>query len=636
LEQTCLAGEPIRLVSTKRVNGEAPAEPAYVDRIIEGLAPEPGADEGADTYNPQGWPRYLRLETRLGTQPYEGSERTAGFTASAVLETPNHGTLSLDANYAGDERRGAFTLRQRELPLDGGWVVNNELGVVIPLAPVLMRLPSRVFIPSDFVRGAGTEWINAGLGVQGLASTGKAGRMEGYPVSVFDALNGDITTVGAQGRVRDWTAAARYARARDISYVPDPRQPADFLDSDSTQVAVRHEGGRSYLQANAMATRSDVTGDTRKGAWIDGEWKEGAALYGYGLYRLDPDLSWNGQLMAGNIQGGYARVSAYTRGWSVDAQVDTFEPVSGAEDTGVLVTGSGRWRYSRSLTLSAGGSLRRYQGNAGTAFGDIRQQNDWGLTGLRADLSKSASLRSRRLTLDQGWILEPGWSLNTSLTAGSESGEGAAGSLWGAAVSFAAPLGNDVTFSGNASTERRGDGSSSAGANLNLAWRLSTNWSVEGNFTYSEGRSRVVLPIDPLAPPPDRLLLPTDARSFFLVLRYEDRAGSSTAPLGGTPKTGGGAIEGVVFLDANRTGAQEAGETGASGVTVYLDGRYAVRTDSQGRFAFPFVAPGKHAIVVLNETLPLPWEAGERGETRLEVAVRETTRLAIPVVRRSD
>jgi hypothetical protein len=120
------------------------------------------------------------------------------------------------------------------------------------------------------------------------------------------------------------------------------------------------------------------------------------------------------------------------------------------------------------------------------------------------------------------------------------------------------------------------------------------------------------------------------------VLRYEDRAGSSTAPLGGTPKTGGGAIEGVVFLDANRTGAQEAGETGASGVTVYLDGRYAVRTDSQGRFAFPFVAPGKHAIVVLNETLPLPWEAGERGETRLEVAVRETTRLAIPVVRRSD
>jgi hypothetical protein len=129
-------------------------------------------------------------------------------------------------------------------------------------------------------------------------------------------------------------------------------------------------------------------------------------------------------------------------------------------------------------------------------------------------------------------------------------------------------------------------------------------------------------------------LFPTDSRSYFIALRYEDSAGTRSVPLGGNVASGGGSVEGVVFLDANRTGIQEAGEKGAAGVTVYLDGRYAVRTDAQGRFEFPYVAPGTRVIRVLNETLPLPWETGEQQEVRVDVVVRESTRVAIPVVRR--
>ena len=91
----------------------------------------------------------------------------------------------------------------------------------------------------------------------------------------------------------------------------------------------------------------------------------------------------------------------------------------------------------------------------------------------------------------------------------------------------------------------------------------------------------------------------------------------------------------MVFLDANRSGAQEASEAGAPGVTVTLDGRYVSRTDAQGRFEFDFVATGTHVITVQNETLPLPWSVEDDGKTKVEVRVRDTVRVAIGAQRRS-
>ena len=632
-----LAQAQIRLVSTKKAdgNGGRPPEPAYVDRVIEGLVPGAGQGEGDEaTYNREGWPRFLRLETRLGTQPYAGGERSLGFAVSGVIETPNHGTLSVDGYFATDEHRSAVTLRQRELPMEGGWVANSEVGVITPTALPVMRLPSRLFVPSDFVRGAGTDWLNRDLGWQWQAATGTIGRLEGYPVAGFEPQHGEITTVGVQKSAGSWKAAARHARGVGISRLSDPIRDSDFIDADSTQVAIRHEGDGNAVQANAVLTRSTETSDTRRGVWVDGESRQGTSLYGWGFFRMDPMLRWWGEGMSADFEGAYARGSWRTRQWSAESGIDALRSISGTEDTGVLVTSTGRYRISRTLTLGAGAAFRSYRGNAGNVFMDGRIQNEWGLTGVRTEYANGDGRRNWRLGLDHSWSLPQGWSLGTSLSAGRETGKDAAGSLWGAAVSIAAPLTNEVTLTGNASIDGRGDGTRSSSANMSLAWRLSPNWSLEGNYILSRGRFDQAISIDPLAPPPDPLLVSTDTRSFFLVLRYEDRAGASTAPLGGTPKTGGGSVEGVVFLDANRSGTQEAGETGAAGATVYLDGRYAARTDSQGRFTFPFVAPGPRVVTVLNETLPLPWEAGERAETRIEVVVRETARVAIPVIRR--
>lgn len=629
------AGAQIRLVSAKPREGERAGEPAYVDRVIEGIEPQEPEKAGEEVpYDREGWPRFLRFETRLGTQPFENRDRSIGFTATGAVMTPNHGILSVDASVAYDDGRGAVTVRQRELPVEGGWMVNNELGVTLSLAPALMRQPSRIFVPSQYSRGATTEWVNPGLQTQLMAGGGKPGWLQGYPVAGFVSLPGTISSVAAQRSFGSWGAAIRHERGNGLSLFENPTRPADYLDSRSTHVAVRAETQDHRVQANAVSTHSTETADTRRGYWVDGEFRHGKALYGWGFFRLDPKLSWSGQGMSGDTEGVFARGSWGTRQWSADANVDALRSISRPDESGVYASGNGRWRFSRSLTLGGGGSYRDYDGKAWTAFADTRLQSEWGFSGLRADSSTSRGLRTRRMVLDHAWILPQGWTLNAGIVAGRETGERAAGNLWGGAVSFAAPVGNDVTLLGNANTERREDGTRNSSANASLVWRLNPYWSLEGNFLYSQGRARLTAPLDPLAPPPDRFLQPTDTRSYYLVLRYEDSAGSRSMALGGHPGSGGGSIEGVVFLDANRTGTQEAGETGAAGVTVYLDGRYAVRTDSRGRFEFPFVGPGTRVIRVLNETLPLPWEAGEQQETRVEVVVREATRVAIPVVKR--
>jgi len=92
-------------------------------------------------------------------------------------------------------------------------------------------------------------------------------------------------------------------------------------------------------------------------------------------------------------------------------------------------------------------------------------------------------------------------------------------------------------------------------------------------------------------------------------------------------------VMGVVYFDTNRSGSQEASETGVPGVMVMLDNRYGVRTDAQGRFDFPLVAAGTHTLAVRNDSLPLPWAAADDAPAHIEVQLRGESEIAIPVLR---
>jgi hypothetical protein len=632
-------------------HGQAtPAQPAYVDRVIEGLPPAPAEDDGGYQYDRAGWPRFLRLETRLGTQPFDESRRARiGYGIYGLLETPNHGAISIDGTYTPRESSGTLTLRQRGLPLANGWVANHELGVINGPTPSILRLPTRVFLPSAILQGASAEWENPGNGLQLQASAGEPGRLAFLPATGFQKLPGQRTSVGGQWRLnaqasdplglspQGWTLAMRHEDARGVSNLDVPTQPSDLINANSTLLALRNEGAEHRVQGQVVSTQASNVSGTRSGFWVDGEWDDGPRQHGVGVYRLEPDLSWAQLPLANDIMGTYLRSSWRTRQWSAEGSVDWLRSISGRAGDGIFATVSGRWRLGRGNSVGGGMTVRRFDGNAWSSYGDWRFENGWGTSGLRLDLAGGATQAvSRQLTWDQEWDVPQGWAWSTSLGAGQYNPQATSGlpteTLWSVATSVSAPISSTASLRGNFNTEYSDSGERRHSLNLGALWRIDPRWSLEGNYNRTVGRTRQNVSLDPLAPPLP-LVNPASDRSFYAVLRYELQAGSRSVPLGGRPSDGGGRIEGTVYFDANRSGTQEASETGAPGVTVYLDNRYAVRTDSQGRFEFPFVASGPRTLSVRNDTLPLPWAVVDQGQVKVDVRIRENVTLSIPVQR---
>jgi hypothetical protein len=625
---------------------DATTTPAYVDRVIEGLPPPDSTDDAeAHAYDRAGWPRFLRLETRLGTQPFDQARTTRiGYGIYGLLETPNHGTLSIDGTYAPRGSSGTLTLRQRAMPLASGWLMSNELGMINPPAPGILRLPARIYLPSIIVQGLSTEWENPGHGVQLQASTGEPGRLDFLPASGFRKLPGQRSSFGGQWRInasdanplsnQGLTVALQHEDARRVSNQDVPVLPGDIVDANSTLLALRHEGAEHRIQGQVLSTQASNVNGARSGFWIDSEWDDGPRKHGVGAYRLEQDLSWANLPLANDLLGAYVRSSWRTRQWSAEGSVDWLDSISGRSGSGFFATGSARWRLNRDHTLGAGSTVRRFDGDAWSTYGDWRFQNGWGTSGLRLEFTHGDNeAASRWLTWDQEWLVPQGWSFSTSLGAGhyeattSQPSE----SVSRAALSVSAPLGSRAGLRGNLNTERSDTGQSRHSINLGANWRIDTRWSLEANYNRSTGRSRFTPSLDPLAPLP--LAVPESDRSFYAVLRYELEAGSRNVPLGGKVADGGGRIEGTVYFDANRSGTQEASELGVPNVTVYLDNRYAVRTDSQGRFEFPFVAGGARTVSVRGETLPLPWNVVDQGQAKVDVRLRESVSLTIPVQR---
>ena len=62
--------------------------------------------------------------------------------------------------------------------------------------------------------------------------------------------------------------------------------------------------------------------------------------------------------------------------------------------------------------------------------------------------------------------------------------------------------------------------------------------------------------------------------------------------------------------------------------------RFPARTDNAGRFEFPLVSAGPHAISVVPDNLPLPYFVAGEERRPVMVRTRETTVVDIPASQR--
>ena len=640
--------------TTAPIAGAAPSATVqpYEDRLIEGGAlPPDGATGDGEIYNAVGWPRYWRIEGVTSYFDQQGQiTRENGLRLSARLDTPQYGALSIDAT--ARVRPGSFiaTIIQRDLAFDGNWRANNGLGVVTTLGIDLTRSQYRFYLPTFPTLGATTEWIHDG-DVQLQASAGEPGNFDGFRLSGFQSLHGSIATTGAQWAFApQWQAGVQLVEAHGVDS-PHAQTGNGTIDSRGAFASLAWNGATTRLQANLLASDANSLGESVRanGIWLDGRTVWDRAILHYGVFRLEPGLAWGYQPINNDIQGAYYRLAYQSLRWQVDGGIDRVTSVSGRGTDGTFFTLNGRYQLNTRMGLGGSGSYLTSSGqNASSAsvYGDLLWSQ--GASRLQFGVlnnNNAPRTHAEQVTLDHTWNMPAGTRLSTSLAA---TRDATAGAIVGDAVLPASTIrrlgigvlgGGDITnnLSLDANLQynllSRGGTANGVYGNVNLNWRLSTQWSIAGTYYDNRDDTARLFVLD--SPISVINTLPAQrSRAVFLTLRYEDSGGTPTVPVGGRPGSAAGEIAGTLFLDLNDNGQRDAAEPGASNVTILLDGRFSTRTDEAGRFDFPFVAVGTHTISVVADNLPLPWTVGDaRFEVRVDARSTATLEIAARRVR---
>lgn len=640
--------------------------------------------EGREGYDASGLPRSLRMELRSqNSRSSFGRESALWLSGRAAIETLNFGAFSLDASARLRERLSSetaagsaqldtgagasFTLNQLAMPFAGGWFASQGAGVISSISPALPNTQSSFYLPSRLIQGLSTVWSNEALGLKLMASTGETGAFAAGGLGAFRGTGNRVTAVGLQaqttslergelqeGEAFAYSIAASTSSGADVLGIgTDGSRPgwlgASEARGTSLAQSVRWTSPGLMLQGSALYSGMTDKGlfSRGAGAWVDAAHDRGPLVQRWGAHYLTRALNWQGAPLGANSQGGYYRWSYFGLRDQLEAQVSASEPVArdgannGTRQAAVLA------RRRQSQSLAYGGVIQLLgRGQYSTQLsGFLESRHKW--LDLRSQLAlevRDAAVVHRRLASDQSWATPLGQRLSTSIALASGAAASVGGPGSGDTVELGLVAGLDIRQDSRIDLDLRAihalRGEAAAGYSLTASGqhKLSQGWTL----AVSASVARATAPAAAPAPSPIPQLpsgfaassFTVDSRNVFVSLRYDFDAGLAQAPIGGRPGSGSGSIVGVVYLDANANGVLDALEARAPDVVVTLDGKFATRTDGQGRYEFASVAPGPHVVSVVPDNLPLPWSMPpSAARLKIEVIPRGVSRVELGAFR---
>jgi len=627
---------------------------AYVDRVLQSGSPDGFPEDAEAAYDDQGLPRALSLDANAGSTAIDGRRQTEyGLSASGYWETLEWGSYSLLGglykSFVSDAVEPVGTLWQRGLNLDGGWQLDNGIGVVNTPLTALQRAQTRFFLPAAPVFGVISEWNRAGA-AQLMAATGTPGQYQSGRLSGFDAGTGRTDALAADLKLSERAeVAVAYLANRDRAAgdeAPDGADAQSFFAGSAWQF------GSSRVQMNLLSTdygsgamdnpEFEASPASAQGGWVDLSTRQGRYQHDFGAYHFDPGLSWGGELMNSDADGGYYRIGHQKMRWSWGGSVDYLRPVTVPEDDSVY--GSGSVRYQASSATGVGGSATvragSRQAHRVSAFAD--QRTALGISRVQFDqAADSDDQMTWQVGLNQDFpgtnlgVLSTTLNYRTTERAASDAQDGATSRAIEAVLfgsrELAARISLDGSVRGDIGTGP--DAESGLFANLGVNWEIGSHWQLLATYNRSTARRDNPFVLQPF-PDPEARRFTSENESLFLTLRYSQRAGRRNGVLGGMPGSPAGLVRGTVFLDENEDGRRNAGEPVVPNVGILLDGRFNAQTDAQGRFVFPSVATGAHVIEASPDNLPLPWQFAPEASTQtIDLGVRDRADIEIPARR---
>lgn len=634
------------------ISPPAPAKPKvpeakpYVDQLIEGAGAEPESTGTIGEGQAVPGRRYVSAEYRVEARdpPSGGHGLEQGFELHLRRETLNFGDLYLDAgvrdthsapgDVSVDRRNGArLALYQEQFPIVEGWLADSALGVTRTPPNSLINSSYRIFLPTSQFSGASTVISDAAQSI--TAYGGRLGRLEGSTIQTFDATPGNVAGFGYTRRFGPWSVAGE-----TISLRGDPQ----VRDHDAASVAAEYGTIGAPVHDKAQVVADD---HSNLGAWFDGDVSSGRLRHRFGVFQLDPNLAWGDGQLANDQRGAYWRADYQLLSYTISGGAD-LDQTNIRDDPSKVATRSGSAYGSFSLridrNLSVGAGLTYQQAHsrftdsprATTVSGNAYASwfNPWGVSRFDLSTYRGTSSGSPDNDIDtvswsQDWPALGDVHFTSTATHARELAQGVRTLRSSLGLSAHGALLSDWSWDGSAvygRIENPLGAENDVNVSASATWQISRDWSGLAQLS--------VTTFDPIPPLPGSTVPPIQRdKRFLLGVRYEAASGTPYQSLGLQPGVGSGRLTGLVYFDDNGDGVRQPTERGAPNVAIYLDGRFPVTTDSQGRFTFPAVASGSHALRILNETLPLPWSINDDHPLIANVPLRGEANVEIPLTK---